>query len=51
MITVILLNSLLLSLIDYKDRDSVTKYNQTIDQINTVFTVIFIFEAILKIFS
>ena len=51
LVTVILLNSILLSLIDYKDRDSLTSYNQTIDKVNIMFTVIFVVEAMLKILA
>ena len=51
MISVIILNSICLSLIDYKDRDSLTVYNQTLDKLNIVFTIIFILEASIKIFA
>jgi hypothetical protein len=51
MITVIILNSILLSLIDYKDRDSLTEYNKTLDKISIVFTASFICEAGIKIFA
>lgn len=51
MVGVILCNSLTLSLYDYKDRDSLSVYNQVLDMINLVFTAIFIVEASLKIFA
>ena len=51
MITVILMNSISLSLIDYKDRDSKTVYNQTLDKLNIFFTGVFIVEATIKIFA
>jgi len=51
MITVIILNSILLSLIDYEDRDSLTVYNKTLDKISIVFTASYICEAGLKIFA
>ena len=45
----IVLNSLALAFYNYSDRQSVTKQNQVLDQINNVFTVIFIMEFMLKI--
>jgi len=51
MITVIILNSVLLSLIDYKDRDSTTEYNKTLDKMSIVFTASYICEAGFKIFA
>lgn len=51
MIGVIILNSLALSLYDYSDRDSLTTYNQVIDEINKVFTYLFILEATIKVIA
>lgn len=49
MMVVIIMNSITLSLYDYSDRDSLTNYNQVLDQSNLGFTAIFITEAALKI--
>ena len=49
MLAVIFMNSILLALYDYSDRESTTRYNQIIDQVNVIFTAFFIFEASLKI--
>ena len=50
MITIsILINTIGLSVYDYTDRDSLTKRNQTIDLIDSVLSVIFAVEAVLKI--
>lgn len=43
------MNSIVLSLYDYSDRDSLSYKNQIIDKINIVFTSIFIAEMISKI--
>jgi hypothetical protein len=52
MITIsILINTIGLSVYDYTDRDSLTKRNQTIDLIDSVLSVIFAVEAVLKIFG
>jgi hypothetical protein len=47
----ILINTISLSAYDYRDRDSLTKRNKTIDLIDSVLSVIFAIEAILKIFG
>ncbi len=49
MAIVILLNSVSLSLYDYSDRDSETRFNQILDLVNVIFTAIFIIESALKI--
>ena len=51
MVIAILFNSLTLSLYDYSDRDSLTKYNQILDIMNTALTGIFIAEAVLKVIA
>lgn len=51
MVGVILLNSLVLSLYDYNDRDSKYVYNQVLDKMNIFFTAIFILEALMKIIA
>ena len=48
---IIALNSILLSLYDYRDRDGVTQYNYIINWIGNGFTILFIIEATLKIFA
>ena len=45
----ILLNSVCLSIFDYSDRQSTKRWNQVIDRIDQVLTIIFILEAFLKI--
>ena len=45
----IILNSVLLAMYDYGDRDATTMWNQTIDKFQLAFTFIFTFEAMLKI--
>ena len=47
----IFLNSISLALFDYKDRPSLTFYNITVDRINTIFTIIYAVEAMLKIIA
>jgi hypothetical protein len=47
----ILINTISLSAYDYRDRDSLTKRNKNIDLIDSVLSVIFAVEAILKIFG
>jgi voltage-dependent calcium channel L type alpha-1C len=51
MVVVILMNSLSLSLYDYNDRDSDSKFNQILDLTNVIFTGVFIFEASIKIIA
>lgn len=47
----ILLNSLVLVLYDYSDRDSLTYKNQILDIAGSVFTCIFTLECFLKILA
>lgn len=47
----ILLNSAVLVLYDYNDRDSSLMWNQNLDIVGTVFTVIFTAECVLKILA
>lgn len=47
----ILLNSIVLALYDYSDRNSTSSKNQTLDLIGNILTVIFLTEAILKILA
>jgi hypothetical protein len=47
----ILINTVGLSAYDYRDRDSLTKRNQAIDKLDSVLSVIFAVEAVLKIFG
>jgi hypothetical protein len=47
----IFLNSISLALFDYKDRSSLTFYNITVDRVNTVFTLVYATEAMLKIIA
>lgn len=42
-------NSVLLAITDYTDDDNVTNWNKRLEDIDRVFTVIFILEAVLKI--
>jgi hypothetical protein len=48
---VILVNSVVLGLYDYRDRDSITERNLVIEDINKVFTSIYTAEAVLKIIA
>lgn len=45
---IIFLNSLVLAMTDYGDRDNLTDYNKTLETISTVFSYIFTLEFILK---
>jgi hypothetical protein len=47
----IFVNSVVMALYDYSDRDSLTTYNQIIDKMNMIFTLIYTGEAILKIIA
>ena len=49
MLVAVLLNSLSLALIDYKEGADQRSLNKTVDYINFVFTVIYLFEALIKI--
>lgn len=48
---VIFLNSIVLALYDYTDRESITLHNQIIDRLNSFFTVIYALEAVFKILA
>lgn len=48
---VIFLNSIALTMFDYKDRSSETQWNQILDSINLGFTVVYSIEAFLKIIA
>ena len=50
-LAVILCNSVVLTLYDYKDRDSLTFWNQTLDNLNNFFTIVYAIEATLKIIA
>ena len=47
----IILNSVCLALYDYSDRESTTSFNQMIDSISIVFTILFLAEAAIKIIA
>ena len=47
----IIINTINISVFDYSDRDSATLRNQVVDQIDRALTIIFILEAVLKIFG
>jgi len=47
----IFINSFILGLFDYTDRESKSFYNRTLDRINMVFTIIYSTEAALKIIA
>ena len=47
----ILLNSLMLAIYDYGDRENLTSYNKKLEKVGTFFSYIFIFECIAKISS
>lgn len=48
---VIFLNSIALTLYDYKDRASITAWNHALDAINALFTAFYTLEAVLKIIA
>ena len=50
-ILAIALNSLLLSIYDYSDRDNETEYNQILENVSMVFTIIFSCEMFFKVIS
>lgn len=50
-LAIIFVNSIVLTLYDYTDRDSLTFHNQVIDGLNALFTFIYLAEAILKILA
>ena len=50
-IACIFMNSLVLALFDYSDRDAETTKNQVLEYIGLVFTVIFTLECMLKVIS
>ena len=45
------MNSLVLALFDYSDRDAMTMKNQVLENIGLGFTVIFTLECLLKVIS
>lgn len=47
----IALNTVCMAGYDYTDPDSLTLYNQTIDQINMGCTIVYVVEAVLKIIA
>lgn len=47
----IFLNSLVMALTDYNDRDNLTLHNQRLEQFGVVFSYIFTFELVLKVIS
>jgi Ion transport protein len=47
----IILNSALLALYDYSDRDSLKVHNQTLDSLAYILTIIFLVEATIKILA
>ena len=47
----ILGNSICLSLYDYSDRDGNSAYNQSLNVIGDVFTIVFLLEAAIKILA
>lgn len=47
----IMINSIILGLFDYTDRESKKPHNRTLDKINMVFTIIYASEAFLKIIA
>ena len=50
-ILIIVSNSLVLSMYDYSDRDSLKDYNKVLDKVQVSFTVIFTLECMLKIIA
>lgn len=50
-ILLILMNTIVLALYDYKDRENFTEWNQRLETVGHVFTILFTIEMILKILS
>lgn len=50
-LTFIFLNSVVLALFDYKDRDATTRYNQILNYLSSAFAMIFLLEALIKIIA
>lgn len=48
-LTVIVVNSTVMAMYDYSDRDSLTFRNKTLDFINSMLTFVFLVEALMKI--
>ena len=46
-LSIILANSITLSIYDYSDRDSLTEFNKILDILGIVFTIIFTIEAVI----
>jgi Mg2+/Co2+ transporter CorB len=49
--SIIILNSVNLSIYDYSDRDSLTSYNNVLNILNKIFTFMFLGESIIKILA
>ena len=47
----ILLNSTILAIFDYKDRELKSNYNNILDSIGRVLTIVFLIEAAIKIYA
>ena len=47
----IIINSVVLAVYDYNDRNSLSKRNQNLDIISNILTIIFLAEALLKILA
>lgn len=45
------MNSVVLAVYDYNDRNSLSKRNQNLDMISNILTIIFLAEALLKILA
>ena len=50
-ILLILINSIALAIYDYKDRDNLTDWNQALEQVGGVLTIMFTIEMLLKILA
>lgn len=50
-VVIILMNSVLLGMYDYSDKEDQTRNNQVIELLNKVFTLIYLFEAFIKILA
>jgi hypothetical protein len=47
----ILINSIILAMVDYSDRDGTTLYNKVLNNIGSAFSLIFLIEALIKILA
>ena len=50
-LTLIMLNSIVLAMYNYEDRENVCPWNHKLDRLGEVFSVCFIFECVLKIIA